>query len=119
MWNTRSCICDWFIRSLFSDHPHYLSCILLLEHRYGWTHIYYFFFFLFFLYSTFYLFFFFPKWLSAVVAVVSYVIVSSQDVNRQRFIPIFFRYPCFQQKLTLIFHLRRSILKLIATMSHV
>lgn len=64
-------------------------------------------------------FFFFPKWLSAVVAVVSYVIVSSQDVNRQRFIPIFFRYPCFQQKLTLIFHLRRSILKLIATMSHV
>lgn len=61
MWNTRSCICDWFIRSLFSDHPHYLSCILLLEHRYGWTHIYYFFFFLFFLYSTFYLFFFLPK----------------------------------------------------------
>lgn len=28
-----------------------------------------------------------------------YVIVSSQAVNRQRFIPIFFKKPCFQQKL--------------------
>lgn len=106
-----SCTCDWFIQSLFSDHPRYLSV------SYCWNidmagpiYIISSWFYPFF-YSYFLPFFFSP---SGSPLSWTFLIVCSQAVNRQRFIPIFFKYPCFQQKLNLIFQLRTSNLKEIA-----
>lgn len=105
-----SCTCDWFIQSLFSDHPCYLSV------SYSWNidmagPIYIISSWFYPLYCSDFPTFFF---LSGSPLSWIYVIVSSQAVKRQRFIPIFFKYPCFQQKLNLMFQLKSSNSKEIA-----
>lgn len=59
---------------------------------------------------------FFSKWLSTVMNLCNSLFTGCQQAEVHS---IFFKYPCFQQKLILMFHLRTNNLKEIAVMSSI